>query len=450
MSSTSEIIRVVGRATGRVRFWRLADALIKAALFCLPPALLLFALDRFVPIPGIILAIPPIAFVVFFAVCAVKGLSKVNQYEVAKLIDDRKNLKDQLTSALYFSKLGYSEGLAEAAITRAESLAAEANISSIPLGSWPRFSRRLAIAAALTILLAVFPRDLLSLFDSTDSDSTQTVKTITTHQDNTDAAPDDNEEQPAKPIEHTRETTEIARLETERPPERDPSTMDTDMSDDLLDDIESIKASIDASELKGMEDAFKDDDKKGPVDERNEKPPRIAPLDKELLEDIARGEKKKVGKDDKGADGAIGIAVKMPAKPGARQRGPRKPGQGSHGGGDVGESGDTQGPPRRTPIAGRDKLIIDSRKSKDIIEKSDLEQIVMNELMMRFSMKDITMTGTAKDVKVGFSEQKRDPVVQETIPHGMRGYVQRYFAGMGGRRTEKTSTTKPTPKPETN
>ena len=105
MGSTSEIIRIVGRATGRVRLWRLADALIKSALFCLPPALLLFALDRFVSVPGVILAIAPIAFVVFFAVCTVKGLATVSQYEVAKLIDDRKDLKDQLPSPQEIAQL---------------------------------------------------------------------------------------------------------------------------------------------------------------------------------------------------------------------------------------------------------------------------------------------------------------------------------------------------------
>ncbi|KPJ55698.1 MAG: hypothetical protein AMS16_03825, partial [Planctomycetes bacterium DG_58] len=249
--------------------------------------------------------------------------------------------------------------------------------------------------------------------------------------------PATTEEPPLEKIERAKPLTEMTRLETERPPERDPATMDTMMSEELLEDIKNNKHALSPGQLKDMEDAFKDDKKKGPGEEREEPPPRIAPLDKELLEDIARADKKKVEKGEEGADKAIGVAVKMPAKPGARPRGPRAKGRGGHGGGDVGESGDTRGPPKRPDVllkAARDKLVIESRKSTDILEKTDLERAVMNEVMMRLSMQDVKMTGTAKDVEARFSPQPKDPVVEETVPLGLRGYVQRYFEGIGGRK----------------
>ena len=81
-------------------------------------------------------------------------------------------------------------------------------------------------------------------------------------------------------------------------------------------------------------------------------------------------------------------------------------------------------------IPGRDPLIVESRRSTDIIQKTDLERVVMNELMMRLSMEDVRVVGKAASVPPKFTEQKRDPVVEETVPLGLRGYVQRYFEGL--------------------
>ncbi|HUW58078.1 MAG TPA: hypothetical protein VMZ92_15680 [Planctomycetota bacterium] len=444
MTATQPILKVVGRVTGRVRFWHLVDAFVRAGKWCLPPALVLFILDKLVDVPGVILALPGVAFVIAFTVLGAKALAGVNRFQVAKIIDDQMGLKDRLTSALYFEALKYTEGLAQAAIEEGVAHARHLDTRDISVGTWPRHSGRFIVAALLTLVVAVGPQNLASFFARSDSD-TDAVRADRGDETNATApAPAPTEETPLQKIEPKKPLTELTRLESDRPPERDPATMDTTMAQDLLEDIENIKHALSASELKDMEDAFKDDNKKGPAEEREEPPPRIAPLDKELLEDIARAEKKKVEKGEGKPEDAIGVAVKMPAPPGARPRGPRAKGGGGHGGGDVGESGDTRGPPKRIPIPGRDKLIIESRQSKDILEKTDLERTVMNELMMRLSMKDVKMTGTAKDVEARFTPQPRQPVVEEHVPLGLRGYVQRYFEGMGGRRTSEKPSEEPT------
>ena len=57
----------------------------------------------------------------------------------------------------------------------------------------------------------------------------------------------------------------------------------------------------------------------------------------------------------------------------------------------------------------------------------------MNEVTMALSMKDVKMTGTAGNVSAELKAGVREPVVEESVPLGLRGYVQRYFDGIGPR-----------------
>ena len=120
MTPIQAILRVVGRVTGRVRFWQLSDALVRVGKWCLPPALVLFIIDKIVSVPVVFLALPGVAFVIAFAVLGAKSVAGVNRFEVAKIIDDQAGLKDRLTSALYFDRLRYTGGLAQAAIIAAK------------------------------------------------------------------------------------------------------------------------------------------------------------------------------------------------------------------------------------------------------------------------------------------------------------------------------------------
>jgi hypothetical protein len=430
MGTIEAVVEVVQRVTGRVRMWRLLQALVRAGLWCVGPAFVLVLIDKFVHIPWPILMLPVAAFVVLFAVWQALGLSGVNRFEVAKRIDDEVGLQDRLTSALYFEKLKFTDGLVRAAIDDANVLARQVDVSKVWAGQTPRFAIHFAVAALITLGVAVGPVTFKGLFGAKSSTKagTMVAKTDTTQSDDATAA--GGQSSTAKPLDRNAPAEGVTKLETEKTAPRDPSTMDTTMTPEIEAEIQNIKASLNPEDLKGMEDAFKDDKKKDSKGEKDEKPVKMAPLDKELLDDIARAKKEKA-KEGEGSDDAIGVAVKMPAPPGAKAIGPRMKGGGGHGGGDVGESGDTRGAPRRVPIAGRDKLVVESKHSGDVLEKSKLEQEVMTELVMRLSMKDVTMTGTATDVKAEFGPVAREAVVEETVPLGFRGFVQRYFEGIG-------------------
>ncbi|HUV40035.1 MAG TPA: hypothetical protein VMY39_10495, partial [Planctomycetota bacterium] len=367
-----------------------------------------------------------------FVVLAVRSLSRVNRYEVAKIVDDQMGLKDRMTSALYFERLGLTGGLADAAVDDASAVAARLDTGRLALGTWPRHTLPVAVLALLTVVVALGPVNIADWF--TREKTTTLVEETASEVNRPDAAPGVSVAEAPKnlPPAQRRETLEqMKKLESEVPPERDPDSRDLDMNPDLEDDIEAIKAAINLQDMKELQESFQDDEKKGSAEEREERPPKIAPLDKELLDDIVRSKKEKVKKGEGSKEDAIGVAVKMPAPPGARQKGPSTKGRGGHGGGDVGESGDTRGPPRRVDIAGRDPLIIESRRSPDVIEKTDLEKVVMNELMMRLSMDEFPEIAAPTSVPASFTEQKREPVVEETVPLGLRGYVQRYFEGLG-------------------
>ncbi len=437
MSSTESVRRAVSSVAGRVRFWGLMHALVRAAKWSIPFALVFFILDKFVALPWYVLLMPVAEFAVLLVVFASGRLRGVNRFEVAKIIDDQMSLKDRLTSALYFEALDEPGELAQAAVAEADRMASTLDLGKLSLGTWPKHAALVGGLAALTVALALGPMRLTSWFQGNGSSSNN-------HATKDRRAPEDlgtgtgtEASNPLLKAETRKPITELAKLETERPPERDPRTMDTAMSDDVLRDIEAIKATVDLKDMKDMEDAFKDDEKK-PKDPADSKPPPIAPLDQDLLDDIARADKTKSDKADAGKDDAIGVAVKMPSKPGAKSQGLPKKGSSGHGGGDVGESADTRGAAKRVPIAGREKLVIDSRKSGDLLEKTDLEKSIMSEVMMRLSMKDVEMKVTAVDVPAKFTPGRRDTVVEETIPPGLRGYVQRYFEGLAPRQAAPT------------
>ena len=433
MASTQAILKVVSRVTGRVRFWRIMEALVQSAMWCLFLALPLFILDMIVPVHWLLLLAPVVGFVALFVVFAAKRLSGVSRYEVAKVVDDQMGLKDRLTSALYFERLGDRSEMAQAAVSEAEEIAATLDLGKLALGTWPKRTGIVAALAAVTAILAVGPLDMASWFRGLGSSSADRAAKERREADGPAAADPAVPKDAAAKVEPRKPITEIARLETDRPPERDPNSMDTSMSEDLQREIDAIKGTIDMKDMKDMADAFKDDPTK-PKDPSDSKPPPIAPLDQGLLDDIARSEKTKSDKGDSGKEDAIGVAVKMPSKPGAKSQGIPKKGGGGHGGGDVGESGDTRGAARRiVPLPAREKLVVDSRKSTDVVEKTDLEKSVMTEVMMRWSMKDVEMTAKAVDVPVSFKAQPRESALEETIPPGLRGYVQRYFEGLAPR-----------------
>lgn len=433
MSSAQAVVKVVGRVTGRVRLWCIIDAFVRALKWVVVPSLLLYIMNLIWTITPVVMLLPGVALSVVFVVFAVGALGGINRFEVAKVIDDEMDLKDRMTSALYFEKLGTTTGLAGAAIDEASSFAGKIDTNALSVGTWPRHSVSVALLAVLTIIVGLGPLNIGGWFGGGSVEETEQIaegpgKTIDPRA--TDGVgPEPTRLKQAKnkvPLEI------MPRLEVDEEDERDPATMRTDMTEDIEDDIEAIKASINLADMKEIEEAFKDDEKRGPGEERTEKPPKIAPLDKELLDDIIRSKKEKMKRGEGSPDDAIGIAVKMPAKPGARQKGARRKGRGGHGGGDVGASGDTRGAPRRKNIPGRDSLIVESRRSKDLIEKTDLERVVMNELMMRLSMENIEMKGKPVNIPARFRVQSREPVVEEMIPLGLRGYVQRYFKGLGG------------------
>jgi len=431
MARTQAIVKVVGRVTGRVRMWRLIEALVRACKWVLWGALPVYIVNLIWSLPLVVLLLPPAALVVFFIVFGVKLLSGVNRFEVAKVIDDQVGLKDRMTSALYFERLGFSGGLTDAAVDDASQLAERVDPGRLSVGSMPTQTVAVVVLVALTVVVAVGPLNIADWLTA-DKETTVTEEAADAQKklDGPTEVPVAALPKAMEPVKRKETLEQMTKLESERPPERDPDSMDIEMDPDLEDDIEAIKASISLKDMEDVEEAFKDDQKTSDPNERQERPPKIAPLDKELLDDIVRSKKEKMKKGEGSKDDAIGIAVKMPAKPGARQKGGPRKGRGGHGGGDVGESGDTKGPPRRVNIPGRDPLIVESRRSADIIQKTDLERVVMNELMMRLSMEDVRVVGKAASVPPKFTEQKRDPVVEETVPLGLRGYVQRYFEGL--------------------
>ena len=432
MASEHNILRVVGRVTGRVRMRRMSEALVKAAQWPLVATLALFIVDKFVAVPHSVFLLPAAAFIALAAAYAAKRLKGVNRFEVAKIVDDQLNLKDRLTSALYFERLDDTSDLARAAIREAEEIASTLDVGRLQLGAWPRRAGLTAALAAVTVVVALGPVNIASWFKRSSSADQTTAARERREVDNASGAASTGIDNSLTKNESKKPITALERLETDRPPERDPNSMNTTMPDDVLRDIESIKASLDIKDIKGMQEEFKDEEGK-PKDSSETKPPPIAPLDQGLLDDIARSEKTKSQKGEEGKDEGIGVAVKMPSKPGAKNQAMPKKGSGGHGGGDVGESGDTVGNARRVPIAGRDKLVIDSRKSNDNVEKSDLEKSVMNEVAMRLSMKDVEMTAKAANVPAKFTPSTREPVAAETVPPGLRGYIQRYFEGLAPR-----------------
>jgi hypothetical protein len=433
--ASDAIIKVINRVTGRVRMWRMLNILVHVGLWCVLPALVLVVIHKFVTLPHVVLWLPLAIFAVIFLAWTAWALSAVSRYEVAKQIDDEMGLKDRLTSALYFERSGAHGGLTDTAVADARRAAAQLETAKVQAGGWHRFTLPFVALLIVTVVVGLGPGSFTGMFRrSQETEETQEAKEEEQSQDNTVAELPEPETGMQR-IERRDTMTGMTKLEQQEPPQRDPSTMDTRMDPDLLTEIQNIKAALDLKDLEEMRKDFEDENKKdGPAAPEEEKPVKMAPLDKELLDDLAAGEKKKLEKGQEGSDDAIGVAVRMPSKPGAKQKGPRTKAGGGHGGGDVGESGDTRGAPRRVPIAGRDKLIIESRRSKDVIEKTELERVVMNEVMMVLSMKDVTMTGDVGDV--GGAQLKggvREPVVEESVPLGLRGYVQRYFNGIGPR-----------------
>ncbi len=445
--STQSVLRVVSRVTGRVRFWRMMEAFVPAALWALVVLLPLYVADMFVAVPWYLLLAPVAGFIVLFILFAAKRLRGVNRFEVAKIVDDQMQLKDRLTSALYFERLKFDDDMSRAAMAEADEVASKLDLGKLALGTWPKRTALVGGLVAVTIVLAIGPMHIRGWFGSATAGKTAAAKK--THElADEGAAPTDNAPAPLEKIDNKKPIQSLTKIESERAPDRDPNSMDTSMSADVLADIEAVKATVNMQDMKDMQDAFKDDkDKPKEKDKSDTKPPPIAPLDQELLNDIARATKTKSEKSEGGKDDAIGVAVKMPSKPGAKSQGQPKKGGGGHGGGDVGESGDTRGAPRRVPIPGREKLVVDSRKSNDTVEKTDFEKTVMTEVMMRLSMKDVEMTAKAVDVPTHFSPQAREPVAEETIPPGLRGYVQRYFEGLAPRQAPQAPAEGGTEKP---
>jgi len=240
MSRANVIVRTVSRVTGRVRLWRVVDALVRSAMWCIPPALLIYVLNLIVDVPLPLLVLPVAAFVVTCAVLAGMGLSRVDRFEVAKIIDDQMGLRDRLTSALYFDALGVEGGLARAAVEDASAVAGGLDTRGLAVGSWPRHTIKVAAAAVLTVVVAVGPVNIADWFRS---DETGTVEVAT--EEVKEKAPTPGPVVPVEtvaaiePTERKESLTTMTRLEAERPPERDPETMNLEMSEDLEDDMKT-------------------------------------------------------------------------------------------------------------------------------------------------------------------------------------------------------------------
>lgn len=440
-----DIVRsAVAKAVWRLRWTRIFAVLVRVGVWAVAALLAAMLVTRLglIVVPTWVFLIILVATGAVLLVKAVRTASQVTLPETAKVIDDHMGLKDRLTSSLYFAASDVDEPMMRAAITDAAATIRTLDTRRVSTFRWPRASVPFFICLALVPMVWLGPAGLRNIWrgahGGSGSGSHGTMGNQTGQTGPTGVAPEDNSLTRNDSPDKTKDMEKLT-VGNETPPSEQQDYARTTPQENQLseEDLKNL-AKLSSQELDQLTKEFtdKEKDEKRREEQKQNEPLKLAPLDSELIADIIASEKKKVekqGSDDNSK--SLMIPIKS-SEPGPPSKGPRTRG-GGHGGGDVGQSGDTRIPPRRVAIAGRAKVLIESLRSKDNVDKAETPRVVMTPLMMKVSVEGVNVTATSQAVDGTFAKVTPERMTTEEIPLGMRRYVQRYFEQV--ERTDKGS-----------